>query len=135
MRSPGEKRNLFVITSKWVLVERTAETHADWFKKLKLSSTAMDDLVRGYVDATGVYAYRTERFSAGPHDIRALRFAMSELQKRFRLPDSHPVYAGRDPYAEGNLTYEGERYLEDAGRYVRPVGFVGEIVKAPELPL
>jgi len=81
-------RRMFAIKEdKLYLAPLHAEyTHAKWFEKLgwitKENDKAMDELVRGFIDSTGIYFYKGYDFS---YDKEAEKIILKNLNKIINL--------------------------------------------------
>lgn len=87
----------------------SSESHAEWFESLGWMNPENDGLMekvtRGYVDASGIYAYVGYDFRITEYVENDLLKHLPELVKFLHLPAETRVYLGLIPQAENGLKW------------------------------
>jgi hypothetical protein len=95
-----KQRVMFAIKDGAVFLApiQSADSHAKWFESLGWispdSDSLMNELTRGYVDASGVYAYTGYDFANTDRVKRELLKHLPEISKRLKVPANARVFLG-----------------------------------------
>lgn len=95
-------RKMFAIKDNtlYVNTRETDKSHSEWFREMGWTRNGDTDaeilgaVLRGYVDSTGVYAYRGIEFGAFSSDEALLLRHLPPLAKELGIPHDMPVHLG-----------------------------------------
>ena len=95
--------------------KESLDSHAEWFERLGWitpeSDTLMDKLTRGYVDASGIYAYTGFDFRIEDFVEEDLQKHLGELSRRLSIPLDTEIYLGLIRPSETNLRWEPRKAM------------------------
>lgn len=105
------QRRMFYIIGDLMMtgVEGDERGHREWMKD-EGDEDSFDEAIRGYVDSTGVYAYKGRDFSLSPAALSDFEAQFPALVEKMNLDADLPVYAGVVPGRIGTR-WEGRKKL------------------------
>ncbi|MBN2881546.1 hypothetical protein JXM83_05855 [Candidatus Woesearchaeota archaeon] len=88
-----EKRRMFAIKDNKLYWGRknTTNSHAQWFDK---KGWDIKEILRGYIDDTGIYFYRGLNFTIKKTDIEIIKQFLNKMQTKLTLKNNTKIYGG-----------------------------------------
>ena len=107
-------------------------SHSHWFKNegwiTETDRSAMNKIVRGYVDDTGVYVYVGDDFHCNANELAIFLKFLPQLNKELKINPKLRVHAGMIVKA-GSAKYEPEKDLGEMGHVLAIRGGEGSLIK------